>query len=163
MKYSQAPLTPFLPSLPLTRAHRFLRYARPSRTAQALSAGPSIACALLNSLAALFAAAVLYFQSVAHSFAKHPGYGVPGRFCGLDRLNALSPLLLITSLQALHFHAITHSFAQRRPAKPCPLKRLRTLSITTGVAPPPLLSRLRKLKLIRDRITERLATPRTPA
>jgi hypothetical protein len=51
---------------------------------------------------------------------------------GLDRLNALIPLPLITSLQPLHFHALTHSFAQWRPVKPCPLKRLRTLSITTG-------------------------------
>jgi len=76
MKYPPAPLTPFFTSLPLTRPHRFLRHARPSRTAQVLSAAASIACALLNSLASLFAAAVLYFQSLAHSFAKHPGYGV---------------------------------------------------------------------------------------
>ncbi len=76
MEYPPAPLTPFFTSLPLTRPHRFLRHARPSRTAQVLSAAASIACALLNSLASLFAAAVLYFQSLAHSFAKHPGYGV---------------------------------------------------------------------------------------
>src|SRR6266849_1737444 len=76
MKYPPAPLTPFFTSLPLTRPHRFLRHARPSRTAQVLSAAASIACALLNSLASLFAAAVLYFQSLAHSFAEHPGYGV---------------------------------------------------------------------------------------
>ncbi len=165
MKYPPAPLTPFFASLPLTRPHRFLRHARPSRTAQVLSAGASIACALLNSLASLFAAAVLYFQSFAHSFAKYPGYGVSRSdwwalggsrrrlpmpetvvrdtrggygylFCSLDHLSALSPLPLITSLQPLRFHALTHSFAQRRPAKPCPLKRLRTLSITTGVVPP---------------------------
>jgi hypothetical protein len=54
------------------------------------------------------------------------------RFCGVDRISALSPLTLITSLQPLHFHALTHSFAQRRRAKPCSLKRLRTLSIATG-------------------------------
>jgi hypothetical protein len=67
---------------------------------------------------------------------------------GLDRLNALSPLPLITSPQPSHFHAITHSFAQRRPAKPCPLKRLRTLSITTGVYPPALL-RIQPRRLFR--------------
>jgi hypothetical protein len=76
MKYPPAPLTLFFASLPLTRPHRFLRHARPSRTAQALSAGASIACALLNSLASLFAAAVLSFQSFARSFAKCPGCGV---------------------------------------------------------------------------------------
>ena len=76
MKYLPAPLTPFFLSLPLKHPHCFLRHARPSRTSQVLSAGASIACALLNSLASLFAAAVLYFQSFAHSFAKYPGYGV---------------------------------------------------------------------------------------
>src|SRR6266404_5979079 len=51
-------------------------------------------------------------------------------------LNALSPLPPITSLQPLQFHAITHSFAQRRSAKPFRIKRLRTLFIATGGGTP---------------------------
>jgi len=44
-----------------------------------------------------------------------------------------TPLFLITSIQPLYFHAITHSFAQRRAAIPFTPKSLRTLSIVTGV------------------------------
>jgi hypothetical protein len=47
--------------------------------------------------------------------------------------DALSPFPLITSLQPKRFHAITHSFAQRRQAIPPILNRFRTLSIATGV------------------------------
>jgi hypothetical protein len=50
--------------------------------------------------------------------------------------DALSPFPLITSLQPKRFHAITHSFAQRRQAIPPILNRFRTLSIATGVYPP---------------------------
>jgi hypothetical protein len=49
---------------------------------------------------------------------------------------ALIPLLPITSLQSLRFHAITHSFAQRQPVNAFSIKGLRTLSIVTGVVPP---------------------------
>jgi len=45
----------------------------------------------------------------------------------------LTPFLLITYIQTKYFHALTHSFAQRRAAIPCPSKSLRTLSIATGV------------------------------
>jgi hypothetical protein len=62
-----------------------------------------------------------------------------------------TPLLLITSLQPQQFHAITHSFAQRRAVIPCFSKSLRTLSITTGVylevAPDDKLSRLQARQL----------------
>ena len=44
-----------------------------------------------------------------------------------------TPLLPITSLQPQQFHAITHSFAQRRAAIPPIFNGFRTLSITTGV------------------------------
>jgi type I restriction enzyme M protein len=44
----------------------------------------------------------------------------------------------------LQFHAITHSLAQRRPAKPFRVKRLRTLSIATGVAPPPCCAKTKR-------------------
>ncbi len=43
-----------------------------------------------------------------------------------------TPLFLITSLQTQHFHAITHSFAQRHTNIPTILNSLRTLSIATG-------------------------------
>jgi len=44
-----------------------------------------------------------------------------------------TPLLPITSLQPQQFHAITHSFAQRRAAIPPIFNGFRTLSIATGV------------------------------
>ncbi|MCU1240744.1 MAG: hypothetical protein JWO71_1470 [Candidatus Acidoferrum typicum] len=51
--------------------------------------------------------------------------------------NPLSPLPLTTSLQTQQLHAITHSFAQRHRAIPPVFNRFRTLSIATGVYPPP--------------------------
>jgi hypothetical protein len=57
----------------------------------------------------------------------------------------LTPLLPITSLQPLHFHALTHSFAQRRAAIPFASKSLRTLSIATGVYPHFVRSKSSKL------------------
>ena len=48
----------------------------------------------------------------------------------------LTPFPLITSLQILQFHAITHSFAQRRTSIYPVLNSFRTLSIATGVVPP---------------------------
>jgi hypothetical protein len=47
----------------------------------------------------------------------------------------LTPFPLITYIQAPYFHALTHSFAQRRHAIPFPFNALRTLSIATGVYP----------------------------
>src|SRR5467141_4238510 len=46
-----------------------------------------------------------------------------------------TPLLPIISLQPQQFHAITHSFAQRRRAIPPIFNGFRTLSIATGVYP----------------------------
>jgi hypothetical protein len=46
-----------------------------------------------------------------------------------------TPLFLITSIQPLYFHAIAHSFAQRRTAISHAFNCLRTLSIATGVYP----------------------------
>jgi len=43
-----------------------------------------------------------------------------------------TPLVPIRSLQPQQFHAITHSFAQRRAAIPPVLNGFRTLSIATG-------------------------------
>ena len=48
-----------------------------------------------------------------------------------------TPLLPITSLQLQQFHEITHSFVQRRSAIPPIFNGFRTLSIATGVYPPP--------------------------
>src|SRR5437879_3304417 len=42
-----------------------------------LSALPSIACRLLNSLASLFATPLVCFQPLAASFSKMPGVGYP--------------------------------------------------------------------------------------
>jgi len=46
-----------------------------------------------------------------------------------------TPLFLITSIQPLYFHAIAHSFVQRRTAISHAFNCLRTLSIATGVYP----------------------------
>ena len=53
----------------------------------------------------------------------------------IERSNIATPLPPITSLQPLQFHAVTHSFAQRRTNIPTILNSLRTLSIVTGVYP----------------------------
>jgi hypothetical protein len=45
---------------------------------------------------------------------------------------------------AQHFHAITHSFAQRRYTNPLIINRLRILSIATGVVLPFTLSGFRE-------------------
>src|SRR5882762_1698753 len=65
-------------------------------------------------------------------FAKHPGGGYPN-------LHALavgslpSSLLLITYPQAPHFHAVAHSFAQRRVDYSRVFSALRTLLMSMGV------------------------------
>src|ERR1700686_1662180 len=59
----------------------------------------------------------------------------------LVRASASSPFLPITSVQALHYQWITHSFAQRQRAIPSVLNSFRTLSIATGVGTPPLILR----------------------
>jgi hypothetical protein len=51
------------------------------------------------------------------------------------RPNLLSSFPPITYMQPQHYHAITHSFVQWQPTKPFLIRRLRTLSIATGVAP----------------------------
>src|SRR5260221_13703909 len=55
----------------------------------------------------------------------------------LGSINILSLFLPITSLQILQSHAITHSFAQRRSVISPFFNSFRTLSIATGVVPPP--------------------------
>src|SRR6266436_5254889 len=55
----------------------------------------------------------------------------------LGSINFLSLFLPITSLQILQSHAITHSFAQRRSVISPFFNSFRTLSIATGVVPPP--------------------------
>jgi hypothetical protein len=85
----------------------------------------------------------IYLQTPwrATPFFSHP-YKTPGvsplpQLTHSSQRSRLSPTLLftITSLQALYFHAIPHSFAQRRSAIPSILKSFRTLSIATGVVP----------------------------
>src|SRR6267143_5369321 len=60
----------------------------------------------------------------------------------LASINRPSPFLPITSLQPQHYHAITHSFAQRRSTISSVLNSFRTLSIATGVVPRFTLSRV---------------------
>src|SRR6266849_9570503 len=77
MKYSPAPLTPFLAALLcIRRRMHILSEQREPKDLDQLSSHTPIACALLNSLASLFAPALVCFQSFADSFAKTPGVGV---------------------------------------------------------------------------------------
>src|ERR1700720_4475064 len=57
-------------------------------------------------------------------------------FFVFPRRNFSTPLSPITSLQTQQFHAITHSFPQRRLAISLALNGFRTLFIATGVVPP---------------------------
>src|SRR5258706_10307504 len=57
-------------------------------------------------------------------------------FFVFPRRKSSSPLLPITSLQALQFQAVTHSFPQRRTAISFIFSGFRTLFIATGVVPP---------------------------
>src|SRR5260370_23055379 len=83
MKYPASHLTPFLATLLQEPRHPFRCQLLPSRTGQGLSAGASSACALLNSLVALFSTPILCFQRLAHSFAKTPGgWGIPDGSAG---------------------------------------------------------------------------------
>src|ERR1700730_15441177 len=75
MKYPPAPLTPSLATLPQNVRLGFSCPSLVSITSTVLSVCASIACALLNSLASLFATPVLYFQSFVDSFVKTPGGG----------------------------------------------------------------------------------------
>ena len=79
MKYPASPLTPFLASLLCIRRKIHIpSEQREPKGLDQLSAHTSIACALLNSLLALFSAPVLSFQWLAHSFAKTRGvWGIP--------------------------------------------------------------------------------------
>ena len=66
------------------------------------------------------------------------GVGTPlslGTLRNVKLSSPLTPLLPITSLQPQQFQAITHSFAQRRPAIPCILSGFRTLCVATGGLP----------------------------
>jgi len=112
----------------------------------------------LEPLCFLFPTPVLCFQQLAASFPKIPGVGYPERNCGTPGVGVITqwplcsdlsdlcvalfpafqratPLLPITSLQPPHFHAITHSFPQRRAAIRLVIRKFRTLSIATGVCP----------------------------
>jgi hypothetical protein len=138
MKYPPASLTPFFASLPsIRRRMHILSEPREPKDLNQLSANATTACSLFALSLQRFRPLACLFSTACSLFSKNTRVGGYGHlFCGRDLLNALSPLPPITSLQPLQFHAITHSFEQRRPAKPCPLKSLHTLSITTGVAPP---------------------------
>jgi hypothetical protein len=74
MKYPASLLTSFLATLSQDVPLGSRRHPRVSILSTLLSACASIACALLKSLASLFATPFLYFQSVADSFCKKPGW-----------------------------------------------------------------------------------------
>ena len=130
MKYPASPLTSFLAVLSQNPPHGYRRNSPTARTAQALSDRASMACALLNSLVALFSFAVVCFQELAHSFAKTPAvrWGVPLRNLRVLCASAL-PFAVVTSVPrfqeltscSLHlidlhpprFHAFTNCFFRK--------------------------------------------------
>jgi len=67
-----SPLRPSFPPQPSVFSQRFNFSGQPRGVSHAVS----YYCALLNSLAALFATPILYFQQLAHSFVKYGGWGV---------------------------------------------------------------------------------------
>src|SRR6266852_3031177 len=87
----------------------------------------------LQPLCASFPTPVLCFQSLAASFPKTPGVGVPSRPSGRSHLqtfrrsDTVSPFLPIASLQPKQFQAIAHSFPQRRQLICRSFNNLRTL------------------------------------
>ena len=77
-----------------------------------------------------FASSRRLFSIACSLFLQNRGVGIT-LFPAPPQEFRPTPLLPITSLQPLQFHAITHSFAQRPPAKPFHIRRLRTLFIAT--------------------------------
>ena len=71
----------------------------------------------------------------------------------LPRQKRASSLLPITSVQTKQFHAVTHSFAQRRDAIPSILSNFRTLPVATGVGTPlPFFSALQRAARFAGRV-----------
>src|SRR5258705_6249291 len=77
MKYPPAPLTPFFASPPRIGRRTHIPNEQHELKDHQPTLSASIACRLLNSLASLFSTPFLYFQSLAASFRKTPGCGVP--------------------------------------------------------------------------------------
>src|SRR5260221_11064082 len=83
MKYPARSLTPSLATLPQDVPLCSPRHLLVSIPFPVLSTCKSTACALLNSLASLFATPFLCFQLLADSFAKRGGVGFPFSFSPL--------------------------------------------------------------------------------
>jgi len=127
MKYPPAPLTPFFASLLCIRRRTHMpSESREPKDLNHLSVNATTACSLFALSLQRFRPLTCLFSTACSLFSENTrGGGIRvvsawrgTRLCSLDRLNALSPLPPITSLQTLHFHAFTHSFAHRWPAKP---------------------------------------------
>ncbi len=114
---------------------------------------------LLQPLCRLQKSQLLWNQANPASFCKTPGVGVPPQTSPLESSTSslffrapvatqltpqLTLMLLITSVQTQQFHAITHSFAQRRQPICFFFKGLRTLLPLTAI------SFFRSLPLIPD-------------
>src|SRR5258708_38764379 len=104
MKYAANHLTPFPATLLcIRRRMRILSEQREPKDLDQLSAHTSIACALLNSLLALFSAPVLYFQWLAHSSAKTPGvWGIPDGSTGYSGCVSLCDTSAFSAPQRYH-------------------------------------------------------------
>jgi len=116
-------------------------YSHFARITPPLTLNVSAICRLFVSLGLLFRTPIVCFQQLAASFPKTPGWGVSPRFSPpatrlprssrghspLATFFSPTPLFPITSLQPLHFHAIAHSFLQRRQAIPPSFSSFRTL------------------------------------
>jgi hypothetical protein len=102
MKYPPASLTPFLAALLCIRRKMHILSEPSEPKHDQPSARASIACALLNSLVALFSAPVLSFQWLAHSLTKTPGgWGIPIRLLAFHGSCFLSVMVANRSISVL--------------------------------------------------------------
>jgi hypothetical protein len=99
MKYPPAPLTPFLAALLcIRRRMHTLNEQRELKGFDPLTLSTSISCALLNSLASLFASPLVCYQSFAASFFKTPGWGYSATPPRSPRLAAVAGLCIIIAV-----------------------------------------------------------------
>jgi hypothetical protein len=109
--------------------------ARPITSLRSLPARvSSLHSANCSLLTLFFGSSPFRISNLQPLFAKHPGWGNPSP-CALTSACLPSSLLLITYMQAPHFHAITHSFARRESSIHPVFNSFRTLSIAIGRYP----------------------------
>ena len=101
---------------------------------------PGLVCPATNAAgSALLSCGPLHSRGTVRNgyIVFNPAYSQSSLYATMDRASA-TPLFLITSMQALYFHAIAHSFSQQCSAIPFAFNSLRTLSVAMGGGGTPL-------------------------